>query len=340
MVLADDDPGGHAPGAPLLVAGRAEEGHHGRAHGGGDVHGGRVHADEEAGPAGQGRQFLQAQLAGEVHRGTGQAGLDGGHHLPLGRVRRGGDHHRPALGLEAVDDGGHGLRGPALETPAGGGMQMHEGLAAQALVRQQLAHPALRFHAGHQGQAPLIRRRIEADAAQGVQVALHRVAQGIARSADEMGEAVLPETAPTPHLGPHGPAGADGPGQPGAPGMVGEVNHQVVTGMAQGLQQLPFGPQVAPGAKLLPLPVDAVHGVDGRMLAQHLRRVPVHQGVEAGLGRRRLEGGEHRRRQQHVAVVAQLDHQGAAHLVEGDGIGKIGFGHGSGFYRLRSPFSG
>jgi len=110
--------------------------------------------------------------------------------------------------------------------------------------------------------------------------------------------------------------------------------------MAQGLQQLPFGLEMPQGAELLPFAVDAVHLSDGRVQGQHFGRIGIDQGIDFDMRRRRFECGKNGGCQQHVAVVAQLDHQGAAHLVEGNGIGKIGFGHGSGFYRLPRRFSG
>jgi len=145
------------------------------------------------------------------------------------------------------------------------------------------------------------------------------VAQGVARIADQMGEALGPEAAAPAQTGRHAPARLQQPGQPGAAAVFGEMDDQVVTPAAQGLQQSPFGPGLGQQALLFPIAVDQVQLRQGGMAFQHGCRIGVDQGVDLALGRLGLEHRKHGGSQQHVAVVAQLDDQGAANLGQGGG---------------------
>ena len=143
---------------------------------------------------------------------------------------------------------------------------------------------------------------MQAEAAQGVEIALDGVAAGVEGLGVAVGEALAPE-APRP-LRRHGPAGAGEAGDPGAAPVLGQMNDQVITTLAQLGQQRPFRPGLGPDALHFPAPVDAMQFGEGRMMGQHGPGFLIDQGIDFAMGRGALEGGEHRRRQQHVAVVA------------------------------------
>jgi hypothetical protein len=103
--------------------------------------------------------------------------------------------------------------------------------------------------------------------------------------------------------------------------MVGQVHQELVAaGVQRGKERplvagLPHEPGALPGA------VDEVHAVDRRMALEHVARVGIHQRVDLGVGRAIPEHVEHGRRKQHVAVVAELDHEDAVDGREVYGVG-------------------
>ena len=203
-------------------------------------------------------------------------------------------------------------------------MDVDERLTGQAQRGQLVADPAARLGARHQQQAALLRRRLQTEPAQGVEVALGHVAPGHFFGCGlEVGEGLFPALAAPGHARPDRPARLEQAAQPGAAPVFGEVHDQVVPGCLQAAVERQFGAQLAEHAELLPLPVDAQHLADRRMIAQHLGGIGIDQRVDLDLRRLRLQRSEYRRRNQHVAVVAQFDHQRPADFAEGDGIAQL-----------------
>ncbi len=102
--------------------------------------------------------------------------------------------------------------------------------------------------------------------------------------------------------------------------MLGQVDQQVVPARAQRAQQRPFGARVRREALRLRAPVYRVQLRDGGVAGEHRRGLEVHECVDLDAGRRARERREHRRRQQHVAVVAQLRDERAADAMQGNRV--------------------
>ena len=80
-----------------------------------------------------------------------------------------------------------------------------------------------------------------------------------------------------------------------------------------------FG-ELAPGTKGTPV---APHGVqlrERRMAGEHRRCVVVDERVDLEARRVRLQHAQYRRREEHVAVMPQLDDERASALAERDGV--------------------
>jgi len=82
-------------------------------------------------------------------------------------------------------------------------------------------------------------------------------------------------------------------------------------------------------AVLAEVPDDATIVVGGDVVAggedpagtlEHLRGFAIDEGIHLDIGREPLERGKYRGREKHVAMVPQLDHQGAANLSQVDGV--------------------
>ncbi len=196
-------------------------------------------------------------------------------------------------------------------------MDVDEIAALEPETLQMRRHAGLGGRSRHQQHAPLFRRRLDADAAQRVEVGLDHVAQGVARRRLNVGETLLPVFVAPGDRRPDRPARLEQAAQPGATPVFGEVDDQIVTARLQGVVKRQFGAGLAGEAEFFPLPVDGMHLRNRRMQGQHLGRIGIDQRVDLDLQRMGLEHRKHRRTDQHVAVVAQFDDQRAADFANG-----------------------
>jgi hypothetical protein len=80
-------------------------------------------------------------------------------------------------------------------------VKVHEALRQQAMGGEQRLHAAARVIAGLEDEVAFARRGLNADAAQGIEVALHLVASPGARRRNEVREARAPAASRAPALG-------------------------------------------------------------------------------------------------------------------------------------------
>jgi hypothetical protein len=111
--------------------------------------------------------------------------------------------------------------------------------------------------------------------------------------------------------------------QPRAARVLGQVDDEVVASRAQCAPQPPFAARLREHPVVLEAAVDRVQFADRRVAGKHRRGLAVDERVDLGLWRRALEHAEHGRGEQHVAVMAQLDHQRAP---DAGGIDRVGNG--------------
>ena len=102
--------------------------------------------------------------------------------------------------------------------------------------------------------------------------------------------------------------------------MIGEVHQQVVAPRTQYAEQRAFFARCCHTPSLRQLAADGMQLGERRMAFEHRRRVFVDQRVYLEARRMRLQHREHRRREQHVAMVAKLDHERPRALPERDGV--------------------
>ena len=315
-----DDPRPHAPRPPLDVAARTEQRDHRRAHRGGDVHRRRIDADEELRARRERGERLERELAGEVDRRALARGEDRAHELELRRARRGGQHHRVAVARERVHERGGALRRPALEAPARGRVEMDEAALRDPERGQPGGDRARRFRAGHEHEPPLILPRIDPDPPQRVEVDFDRVTPAVPGQPVEVREALPPEPPAIGLVRRDAEAGAQKAREGGTAGMLGQGDEQVVAPRAQPRDEPPLRRELPRQREPAPRAAHRVHLGDRRMQREHLLRVVVDERVDLELRRVVLQHREHRAREQHVAVVAELHHQRAAQARGIDGV--------------------
>jgi hypothetical protein len=106
--------------------------------------------------------------------------------------------------------------------------------------------------------------------------------------------------------------------------MRGEVHDQLVAALAHGREQRVLLARLHREPLPLPRAVDAVDARDRRMAREHVARVLVDQRIDLQVRCAVAQRLEDRRAQQHVAMVAQLDHQRSAHGRQVDRVGDHG----------------
>jgi hypothetical protein len=191
----------------------------------------------------------------------------------------------------------------------------------QAVRSQQLLDARLGGGARYQGHAHVLRRRLDAQCAQAVEIGIDGMTVGVRLCRVEMGKAFLPEAGA--ELRCHRPPRAQQAHQPGPARMHRQMHHEIVVAGTQRANQAPLGTGLALEALALPVAIDQVQLRKRGMPVQHRRRIGIHQRVDLAARGMVLECRNHRRGKQHVAVVAQLDHQRAAQT----GGGEDGLGH-------------
>ena len=227
----------HHPRAPFEVAARAEQRHHRRLHGGGDVHRHRIHADETFGLRRERRELLERKPAGEVHRGLAQLRQDAADVLAFSLVRGGGQDHAQALVVQAVDEVGAFVRVPAFEQPARGWVKMNVAARHKIVRTQQVAHGILRLGPCVQHQPALVQTRLQTQTPQRVEVDLDGVAR-LGRHAIAMTEGGVPGFATARRVvAHHRKFRSEQVREPGAARGFREVQQQVVVLRTQRTQQ-------------------------------------------------------------------------------------------------------
>ena len=229
-----------------------------------------------------------------------------------------------AVAIERAHHLGVVRLGPGLEEPARGGMHLDESFRRDRGRREQRIDAFLGLFSRHHHQRLLAFLGIDADAAQRIEVRFHRVARRQTRQLVAMREAPVPEAARA--RGRDRPARAQRLREPRAAPMVGEMHEELVAARLQRLQEVQLAARLHDEALALPRAVHPVDLGDGRMAREHVASIGIDQRVDLGVGRALLEHVEHRRGQQHVAMVAQLHHQHALHGREIDGVGDQGRG--------------
>ena len=192
-------------------------------------------------------------------------------------------------------------------------MDLHERFTGQPVLGQQLRDALFCRRPGDQGQCALFDTRVDADAAQRVEVRFDHVPAARERRGNVMRETALPHAATPGNARCDRPARAERAREPGPAPVLGEMHDEVVALRAQLRKKLPFRARLRERSQRLPRPIDAEHLADRRVTGQHRRGIGVHQRVDFGVRRLALQHRKYRRRQQDVALMAQLDHQRATH---------------------------
>jgi hypothetical protein len=205
-------------------------------------------------------------------------------------------------------------------------MQLDETACAQAMLREQRIDMIAGLGAGVHLQLAGLRRRLQPQAAQRIQMCVDGMATPATDGAIQMRKGILPPLSALGALWCDGPAGAEQAGQPGSARMVGQVNDKIVLACTQGLQETPFVAQLGKRPQFFPVPSDAVQLGQCRVPSEHGCRVGKDQGIDLALRRSVFEAGKDRPAEQDVAMVAQFDDQRPAQLRRLDGIGQIGGG--------------
>ena len=324
--------GDHARGTPhgphCISPRRSEQRDHGRAHGRRDVHRRRVHADERARAARSPRRARgSVSCAASGRRSArawraGRCGKDRGDQRALALVGRAGDHDGEAVLDDAVEQRRRARGRPALEQPARTRMHMNEAALrpARAARAARRRAPAPRRRAPAPGACRRRRDRCRCAAARRDWLRPCG-ARAASRLAIEMREL------PPPHAG-------------------ARVARSRVTDQRGRSRRASCSPRECSvkwtrrskrrarsrrssrhssvswvdDAALFPAAVDGVHLRDGRVPGQHRLGVAVDQRVDFRCGHGARKGGEHRRSQQHVAMMAQLGHEHAMNFVQGNGV--------------------
>ncbi len=299
------------PRRPLVLARRTEERHGRRAHRRGEVHRHRVDTDEKPRPCGERAELLERQLAGQID-GLARRAVE---NLvdERGLLRRGGQHHLMAFGGQPVGQQRVALRRPALERPARRRMHVDE-----RLRQRQRLDLLLGVGARHEMHPALVHARIDADAAQRVEIDFHLMA--IADQRVEMAEALAPPAPAFRHVRRHAMARAEQARKPGAARMLGEMHQQVIVPRAQRAEERALFGELSQGSERAPLASYAVKLGQRGMARQHGHGVVVDQRIDLEARRVRFQHVQHRRREQHVAVVPQLDDQRARAFPQRNGI--------------------
>ena len=102
--------------------------------------------------------------------------------------------------------------------------------------------------------------------------------------------------------------------------MLGQVNDKVITPRAQPAQQGSLFGELAPGTKGAPVAPDGMELRERWMTSEHRRGIVVDERVDLEAWRVRLQHAQHRRREEHVAVMPQLDDERPSALAERDGV--------------------
>src|SRR5258707_8307458 len=103
--------------------------------------------------------------------------------------------------------------------------------------------------------------------------------------------------------------------------MMGQLYDEVVDTRAQRRVQTPFGRESLPDRQILPPAFDQMQLRKGGMKLEHVAGLGIYERVYFDPGIGVLEHREHRRAEQHVSVVAQLDHQRAPQSGNIDRVG-------------------
>ena len=171
----------------------------------------------------------------------------------------------------------------------------------------------------HQDQALVAGVGIDADAPQRVEIGFDRVPARGFRLAIEMREMPAPQARARGALARDRPARAQQARQLQPARMLGQVDEEVEAPRAQPPQQPPFLGELGDDAALFPAAVDGVHLRDSRVPGQHDLRAAIDQRVDFRAGHGAGKGGEHRRSQQYVAMMAQLGYEHAMNFCRGTG---------------------
>jgi hypothetical protein len=108
--------------------------------------------------------------------------------------------------------------------------------------------------------------------------------------------------------------------EPSAAPLLREVDDQVVAAGLEVFEELLLGGEAIPSSVGLPFPPHHVKTRQRRMAFEHRRGVVVDQRVDLHRGRVRAQRADHGRREQHVAVMAELDDQRALAFPQRDGV--------------------
>ena len=236
------------------------------------------------------------------------------------------------LGLQAGKQISHPFDRPAFEEPARSRMDMDEIPPAQAETGEMTGNTRFGGFSRDQLQPTLIRPRLEAKPAQGVEIGFRHMPQGMRGLSLNVGETALPVPVTPAHGRPNRPTRLEQAAKPGPPPMLGQMNDQIVTTCLEHAVKRQFRPQLAKRPKSLPVSPNGVHRIDRRMQGQHFCRIGINQCIDFDLGGMGLEGGKNRRRNQHVTMVAQFDDQRAFDLGQRHGIAQgVEFIHGRHF---------
>jgi hypothetical protein len=132
-----------------------------------------------------------------------------------------------------------------------------------------------------------------------------------------MSEAIGPEGAAVRHARSDAVARAQRAGKPGASRLLGQMHDKVIASCSQRCEKFSFQEDSRkPGAT--PFAAHDMQLRQRRMALQHRRGVVVNQRIDFDVPG--FERGQHRRGEQHVAVVPQLDHQRAPAFPQRDGV--------------------
>ena len=307
---------GTPQGPHSSFAARPEQRHDRRTHRRGDVHGGRVDADEGARFARERGQFAQRKRASQVDdawtRRARARGKDGFDECALAGFRRAGNGDAQAGRRQPVEQSCGVFRWPALEQPARPRVHLDESMRLQALLSEQIAHARGRLVIGAQHQALVRRRRLQPDAPQRVEVAFDGVARRGARQPVVVREGRAPKPMRAVQMPSHRIAWLEQAGEPRAARVLGQVHDQIVASSREVAQEPSFRGRLREPALSLPFAVDRMKCGDRRVTFEHRCGFTVDERVDFGGRHGALEHREHRRREQDVAMMAQLGDQHAA----------------------------
>ena len=199
-------------------------------------------------------------------------------------------------------------------------MQVHEALRRHPAGRQSVRDCLFGDAPRRQDETLFLAARLHANAPQGIEIELHRVARRASRQRIEMGEAMAPETVGVGASGRDRVRHTEHTGEPGAPRMLGQVNEQIVMPRPQRSEQLPFLAELGAPSAPLPVAIDGMQLRQRRMVLEHRRGFAIHQRVDFDLRRMPFQYADDGRGEEHIAVMAQLRDQHAAQPFRVDGI--------------------